>query len=264
MNFDEPTLLKAGKALTEHLPSIPEWGIVLGSGLSAFWQGMNSRFCAGFEDLPGIRQPGVEGHPGEWRLLEHSGKSILLMMGRRHTYEGLSSFEASLPAGAMGAAGIKNIILTNAAGGIRADLSPGSLMSITDHINLQSASPLTGHPDSRRFLDMSTAYETGYLKALPESVLPKQGIYAGVAGPQYETPAEIRALRTLGADAVGMSTVGEAILLKYLDCKVFGISVITNRAAGLGGTLSHDEVTRTGQESGEKLKQLILSIIGLP
>jgi purine-nucleoside phosphorylase len=193
----------------------------------------------------------------------------MVMQGRVHLYEGHPLSQVVLPIRTMVASGCKVILVTNAAGGIRADLNPGNLVVINDHINLTARNPLIGINDDRlgpRFPDMSAAYDPelraiAYQQAAAEGLSLKEGVYAGLLGPSYETPAEIRMLRQIGADLVGMSTVPEVIAARHMGARILGISCVTNKAAGIGGTLSHDEVKETANKVTEAFIGLLSRII---
>jgi purine-nucleoside phosphorylase len=220
-------------------------------------------------DLPGFPAVGVAGHSSEIRSIEAAdGKRVLAFMGRVHAYEGHDL--ATVVHGVRTAvrAGCATVVLTNAAGGLRADMRPGQPMLISDQLNLTGRSPLTGTnaPDELglpRFPDMTEAY-SARLRGLAQAVDPslEEGVYAGVNGPQYETPAEIRMLQTLGADLVGMSTVHEAIAARHAGAEVLGLSLVTNLAAGLGGAaLDHEDVLDAGQAAAEAVGDLLAQVV---
>jgi purine-nucleoside phosphorylase len=229
----------------------PKVGIILGSGLGAFGDVLEGANKIPYSDLPNFPLSGVPGHAGRLVLGSLGGQPIVAMQGRVHYYEGYSPQEVAFPARVLCALGIKSLVVTNAAGGINLGFQVGDLMCITDHLNLAGYNPLIGPNDSKlgpRFPDMSHAYEPKLRELLGQAaaatgVRLREGVYACLSGPSYETPAEIRMLRTLGADAVGMSTVPEVIAAAHMGVKVAGISCITNLAAGIGQhKLSHDEV----------------------
>lgn len=262
--FDNGLLLKTAHNLKRSFPVIPSHAVILGSGIGipdSFKQNASVPMRRVF---PYIRT-GLEGHPRMLTLAHKDGLHVLFVQGRLHTYEGYTAFEAGLTAGALAMAGIKNIVLTNAAGGIREGLIPGSLMLIEDHINLLGKSPLTAHPGSGRFIDMCGVYDDEWRRKVAEARSLPSGIYAAVPGPQYETPAEVRMLAALGADAVGMSTVPEAIMAHYGGARVLGVSLITNAAAGLSNTcLTHEEVLVRGRDSEAAMKRLIETALLIP
>jgi purine-nucleoside phosphorylase len=217
-----------------------------------------------------MAQSGVAGHRGQFVLGTLGGVSVCAMQGRVHLYEGHSPSDVVRGVRAMIALGAKVVVLTNAAGGIRKDLAPGDLMLIEDHLNLTGMSPLTGPNDDAlgpRFPALSDAYDAP-LRKLAERVAKKQrfkvksGVYAGLIGPAYETPAEIRMLRTMGADAVGMSTVLETIAARHMGARVLGVSCITNYAAGLSKTApNHAEVQATARLAEQRFKGLLAGVI---
>jgi purine-nucleoside phosphorylase len=244
--------------------------LVLGSGLGAFADDLEDAASLPYLEIPGFARPTVEGHAG--RLVSGSieGVACLAMQGRFHYYEGYSFEEVVFPVRVFGVLGIKSLVLTNAAGGLNVELDQGSLMVISDHLNLMGANPLLGPNDERfgpRFPDMSEVYSRDYQEmAVAEAhaigLELRRGIYAALSGPSYETPAEIRMLRTLGADAVGMSTVPEAIAARHMGIKVLGISCITNMAAGLlDQPISHTEVMETGERVHDTFKELLRRVI---
>ncbi len=241
----------------------PETAIVLGSGLGAVADSFQPELTVPYADVPGLPVSRVPGHAGRFVLgsLPGSGQKVLIAQGRSHLYEGLSAAEVTTGIRFMASElGVKRLILTNAAGAIDPSFHVGGLMLITDHLNLLSASPLTGGP---HFHDMSAVYSPA-LRAAFQSAAEKlglrlhQGVYAAVPGPQYETPAEVRMLRALGAQAVGMSTVPEAIQAHALGLEVAGVSMLTNWAAGLApATLDHAEVVAVGAGAGQDLARLL-------
>ncbi|HEX8820651.1 MAG TPA: purine-nucleoside phosphorylase [Archangium sp.] len=232
----------------------PKVGIILGSGLGDFAEGFEDRVIIPYTELPHFPHSSVPGHAGRLVLGRVRGEPVVAMQGRVHAYEGHSPAQVAFPARVLCALGIRTLVVTNAAGGVNLDFRPGDLMVITDHLNLSGYNPLTGPNDDRlgpRFPDMTTAYPMVLQEQLLESGLRtgvelKRGIYALLAGPCYETPAEIRMLRVLGVDAVGMSTVPEVIAANHMGVRVAGVSCITNLAAGIGGKpLTHEEVAET-------------------
>jgi len=248
-------------AAASHLQSLfgaaPPVAVVLGSGLGDFADGLSGARCAAYGDLPGFPPVGVEGHAGRL-VLGHiggpDGTPVAALAGRAHLYEGHDPTTVVSAIRALRLWGVRALLLTNAAGGIREGMRPGELMTLSDHINLSGYNPLRGPNDARfgpRFPDMSAAYDPVFRRILSElgtaaGLTLHEGVYVGLAGPSYETPAEIRMLRTLGGDAVGMSTVVEVIAARHCGLRVAGISCITNLAAGLGqAELSHDEVKET-------------------
>jgi purine-nucleoside phosphorylase len=245
----------------------PHCGLILGSGWSEVADAFNVFKTVPYVRIPGLGKPGVEGHSGRLVWAEASGVETLIFQGRRHWYEGEGWTPVALPVYLLKALGAKIVLLTNAAGGVRADLKPGSLMVIDDHINMMSANPLLGphHPSwGARFPDQTAVYDSQLRQLLDKAGTAAgeklaHGVYMAGSGPAYETPAEIRAFRTLGADAVGMSTVPEALLAHAAGLRVAGLSCISNSAAGVTGQpLSHEEVTLTTQASMARMKLTIL------
>lgn len=236
--------------------------VVLGSGLSEVAAGLIDGQPIPFTDIEGMPGSGVAGHAGALYAGDVDGTPTLIFAGRVHLYEGRSLEEVTYPIRAAIGAGCDTIVLTNAAGGINEDYSLGEPVLIADHLNLTGRTPLFGPNDDSvgpRFLDLSEVYDQ-QLRGVARSIDPdlKEGVYAGLLGPTYETPAEVRMLRTLGADMVGMSTVNEAIAARYLGAKVLGISVVSNLAAGLSPTpLAHEEVAIAGLSAGNRLRKLL-------
>lgn len=247
----------------------PYVAIVLGSGLGQFTERLKGVRRLPYARLPGFGSAQVPGHAGELVLGRLGGAVVLCQGGRFHGYEGYASETVALPVRMFAELGIGTLILTNAAGGIRRDFRPGTLMLIADHLNLTFANPLFGPPRAAdpRFPDMSSPYDPDLAawarEAAREVGVPlAEGVYAGVMGPSYETAAEIRMLERMGADAVGMSTVLEVIAARARGIRCLGISVITNAAAGLGtGRLSHDEVTAAGQAAADSLGRVIAGVV---
>jgi purine-nucleoside phosphorylase len=248
----------------------PEIAIVLGSGLGAVTDRITDAVRISYTDIPGFHTPTVEGHRGELVAGMLAGCSVVAQSGRFHLYEGHAADVAALPARVFAELGVTTFLATNAAGGVRPGFRPGTLMLITDHLNLTGRNPLVGPVvmGEPRFPDLSAAYDPG-LRALALEVgrmrgIPlEQGVYAALLGPSYETPAEIRMLATLGADAVGMSTVPEIIVAHARGMRCLGISTITNAAAGVSGAaLNHAEVMETAGQVGRQLGELIEGIVG--
>ena len=244
--------------------------LVLGSGLGAFADDVEEAVAIPYEEIQGFARPTVEGHAGRLVLGKISNVPVAVMQGRFHYYEGYSFEEVSFPVRTLGLLGVKSLVLTNAAGGINVAFDQGALMVISDHLNLMGVNPLRGLHDERfgaRFPDMTEVYSRDYQEIAVEEARTmnlemRRGIYAALSGPSYETPAEIRMLRTLGADAVGMSTVPEAIVARQMGIKVLGISCITNMAAGvLGDPIQHEEVIETGARVHDIFKELLRRVI---
>lgn len=245
---------------------MPEIAIILGSGLGVLKEDIQNRVIIKYEDIPGFPLSTVEGHAGELIIGELSGRNVIAMNGRFHYYEGYDIKQTVFPIRVFALLGIKNIILTNAAGGINTNIKEGSFMVINDHLSFFAESVLRGKNEDEfgvRFPDMSEVYdkeEREKMKAIIEKHTGNviEGVYAYMKGPAYETPAEIRALRILGADAVGMSTVPEAIVAKHSGMKVVAVSCITNMAAGVTDKkLSHEEVKATADRVKNEFKEII-------
>lgn len=248
----------------------PKVGLILGSGLGVLADHIEQPVTIAYKDIPYFPQSTVEGHAGELLIGTVQGTAVVLMKGRFHMYEGYGPELTAFPVRVMKELGVSTLLVTNAAGGVNTSYSPGDLMLISDHINLTGKNPLIGPNDGElgpRFPDMSQAYsrrlrETARQVAGEKGVPLQEGVYAGLLGPSYETPAEIRMLHTLGADAVGMSTVSEVIVARHAGLEVLGISCISNMAAGiLDQPLSHAEVMETTDRVREKFLSLVLAII---
>lgn len=262
--------------------------LVLGSGLGAFAGEVENAVQIPYEDIPHFARSTVEGHAGQLVLGEVAGVSVAVQQGRFHYYEGYDIAQVVFPVRVFGVLGIKNLILTNAAGSVDTDFKQGTLMLIRDHLNLMGVNPLRGKNDARfgaRFPDMTEVYSLEYQEIVigeaKEMALEKarqeqaktgkkqdaksflrRGVYCALSGPSYETPSEIRMLRLLGTDAVGMSTVPEAITARQQGMKVIGISCITNMAAGLGDdVIHHEEVIETGAKVAATFKELLRRVI---
>ncbi len=248
----------------------PRVAVVLGSGLGGVADAIEDAVEIPYEEIPHFARSTVDGHAG--RLIAGSCNSVdvIAMKGRFHFYEGYSMQEVTLPVRVFSLMGIRSLVLTNAAGGTSPHLSPGSLMIITDHINLMGDNPLRGPNDERfgtRFPDMTSVYTPSCISAAHEvaremGLVLAEGTYLGLRGPSYETPAEVRMLRDLGGDALGMSTVPEAIVARHAGMKVLAISCITNIAAGLSRQeINHQEVMDVGNRAGRQLADLIVRLI---
>lgn len=242
----------------------PRAALVLGSGLGGLADSCRKLFEVPYADIRGLPEAKVPGHAGKYVGAELAGVPVLLAMGRAHYYEGHSARQVAAPVRLLAALGPELLVLTNAAGSLQPDFAPGGWMMISDHLNLTAVSPLAGGPN---FHDMSEVYDAGWRGLFRRGAaaigLPlHEGVYACVPGPQYETPAEVRMLRTLGADAVGMSTVFEAIQARALGLKVAAFSCLTNWAAGVTDQpLSHDEVMETGRGAAAGLSRLLASAL---
>ncbi len=254
------TLAKLGK---------PEVAVVLGSGLSGVFPLEKERTLP-FTEIPGFPAPTVAGHAGEVAVGAVSGRTVLVQRGRVHPYEGHSLTDVALPVRAYAQMGVKTVVLTNASGGIAYGLEAGDIVLLSDHINLLGDNPLRGpnlDPLGPRFPDMTEVYDRALRKIARDvgreiGIVLKEGVYLATLGPSYETPAEIRAFRALGADLVGMSTVPEAIAARHAGMKVLGVSCVTNLAAGVSPSpLSHDEVIETSRRRAADLGRLLAALV---
>ena len=265
-------LSKANEYIRKHIPYPSIRGaVVLGSGLGDFADSLQNVTYLPYAEIPNFRPAMVQGHVGRLAIGEITpGFPIACMQGRFHYYEGHAMSTVVFPIRILKALGAEFLIVTNAAGGINTDFKPGSLMLIEDHLNLTGDNPLKGANEDElgpRFLDMSEAYSKSLREmaqhiAKEQNIVLESGIYAGLSGPCYETPAEVRMLRTLGADAVGMSTVPEVIVANHMGMDVLGISCITNAAAGISGQkLSHQEVMDTAEQSRQRFVVLLNGIL---
>jgi purine-nucleoside phosphorylase len=239
----------------------PELGIILGSGWGAAVSGFPTKASLSYEDIPNLGKTGVMGHAGQLLLSEAGGKELLIFKGRRHLYEGEGWTPLVLPVWLLKEFGAETVLLTNASGGIRDDLQPGSLMAVSDHINFLGTNPLIGPHNPNfgvRFPDQTEVYSSDLRKKLLAAGADSEGVYVAATGPTFETPAEIRAFRSMGADAVGMSTVPEAIFANALGMRVAGLSCVCNRAAGLGhGELTHEDVARAAEEAMPRMRRIL-------
>lgn len=242
-----------------------ETAVVLGSGLGGVVEAFSSELEVPYEEVPGLSASTVPGHAGRLVLgRDAAGRKLLFALGRRHLYEGLSAAEVAAGVRVLHGLGVHRLVLTNAAGCLNPAFAVGDLMLIRDHLNLQGDSPLRGGP---RFHDMSEVYDGAWRAEFRAAAARlgqdlREGVYAAVQGPQYETPAEVRMLARLGADAVGMSTVPEAIQARALGMQVAGVSMLTNWAAGLApGNLHHDEVVAVGRAASTRLAALLQAVL---
>lgn len=261
---------KAVAALRARLVETPDVAIVLGSGLGGFAESLEDRLAVPYGDIPGWPPSKVVGHAGQLVVGRSGGRLVAALSGRAHFYEGYPMYAVTFGTRVMGALGVRTLVLTNAAGGINVAFEPGTLMAIDDHINLMGTNPLVGENDERfgpRFPDMTEVYSRRLRQVADEvagvrGLRLAHGVYVAVHGPSYETPAEIRFLRTIGADAVGMSTVPEAIVARHMGLEVLGISCITNPAAGvLPEPLVHDEVMAVAQRVRGTFSSLLEGIV---
>lgn len=267
--MDTKLLEQATDTIRSAFPNArPSHGLILGSGWSDVAALFKERGALNYGDIPGLGKTGVVGHAGKLVWGECAGIETLIFQGRRHFYEGEGWTPCALPVYVMKSLGVSSVLLTNAAGGIRRDLVPGTLMVISDHINNFGTNPLIGAHNpfwGPRFPDLSAAYDPVYRRLLRQAgdranLDTAEGVYLASTGPFYETPAEIAAYRTIGADAVGMSTVPETILARAVGIRVAGLSCITNAAAGISmNPLSHEEVTETTKLTMPKMVAVVES-----
>ena len=262
--------MNAAEVLVARAPAPPAVGIVLGSGLGAVAEAVEHAVVVGYEELPGFPRPTVAGHAGSAVLGAINGIPVAVLQGRAHVYEGGAMDLIRTPIRALAQAGAEVLILTNAAGSLREEAGPGSLMAIRDHINLTGVNVLSGPNDDAigpRFPSLRDAYDPqlrARLHATAEQigVTLHEGVYLAVSGPSFETPAEIRAFRTLGADAVGMSTVHETIVARHAGMRVAAISAITNLAEGMQAeALSHEQTLRDAARAANDLAPLITRFV---
>ena len=248
----------------------PRIALVLGSGLGSFADDFEEAVGIPYEEIPGFVRSTAQGHAGRLVIGKIDSVPVLAMQGRVHYYEGYSLEEVTFPIRTFGLLGVKTVVLTNAAGGINVQLTQGALMVISDHLNLMGVNPLRGANDERlgpRFPDMSAVYSPELQEIVVDEaraigVEVRRGIYGALSGPSYETPSEIHLLRNLGADAVGMSTVPEAIVARHMGLEVLGISCITNMAAGISDEpINHEEVMATGDRVRETFAELLRRVI---
>lgn len=256
------------KGLTDYTPEI---GLILGSGLGSLADEIKNPITIPYTEIPHFAKSGAIGHANELVIGELMGKTVVAMKGRFHYYEGFTLDEVTFPVRVMKALGVEKLIITNACGAVNTSFNPGDLMLITDHINLVATNPLIGPNNDElgtRFPDVSQVYNRELRSiaaevAKEQNITLQEGVYAWWSGPAYETPAEIRMIRTLGADAVGMSTVPEAIVAIHGNMKVLGISCLTNMACGiLDQPLSHDEVIEVAALAREKFIKLVTESVG--
>lgn len=259
--------------LKKQIPFVPEMAIVLGSGFGVLAECPEAQqgCVIPFAELPGFPAQTTEGHAGRMVFCEIEGRKVLLQAGRFHFYEGHTMALLTAPMRLYGRLGIPMVLLTNAAGAINPDFQVGELMAITDHINLMGANPLCGpnQPPGPRFPDLSETYDAKLVAAWQQAAHQtgqrlREGVYLAISGPSYETPAEIRAFRTLGADAVGMSTVPEAIVARHEGMRVAAISCLTNMAAGISAQpLTHNAILDAGKAATAKFELLLRAFLKL-
>ena len=275
-----PDLFSQAAAAVAYIESrtalVPRVGIILGSGLGAFASQVADATVIRYADIPHFPQSTVEGHSGNLILGMIAGVPVAVMQGRVHAYEGYAMNQVTFPARVLGVLGCRTLIVTNAAGGIDPQYCPGTLVAISDHINLTGTNAALGTNEPRfaqtpgaglRFFDMSTAYSPALRSVARKAAadlgyeLP-EGVYLAVLGPSFETPAEIRAFRTLGATLVGMSTVHEVIVARHMGLEVLGLSLVTNSAAGVSAeVINHEEVMEIGRQVETRFTALITSIL---
>ncbi len=242
---------------------MPRTAIVLGSGLGGLVESLNNVVKIPFSELDGFPQSAVSGHSGQLVAGNLAGKPVILVSGRVHYYEQGNATAMRTPIECLKAIGVENLILTNSAGSVDEDMAPGSLMQINDHIDFSGRNPLIGEPTDARFVGMTNAYDEALATAIMQAareveVKLYRGVYMWFSGPSFETPAEIKMSRILGANAVGMSTVPEVILARFFNLKVAAFSIITNYAAGMtGAELSHGETKDIAPQGGEKLIKIL-------
>ena len=245
----------------------PRTGIILGSGLGALVGELQDVVRIAYGELPGFPVSGVSGHAGELVAGTLAGTPVVMLSGRVHYYENGDANAMRIPIETLAGLGVEQLILTNSAGSLRQDLPPGSVMQISDHINYSGMNPLIGVDSDRRFVGMTTAYDADLARAMHNAAAKceielGQGVYMWFSGPSFETPAEIRMARVLGADAVGMSTVPEVILARFCGLRVAAASVITNYGAGMtGGELSHEETKDMAPIGGARLAAILKEMI---
>ncbi len=274
----------AAEFIREKCSAAPKTAIVLGSGLGRFADSVSNAVRIPYEEIPGFARSTVEGHAGQLVLGKIDGHDVVVQQGRFHYYEGYDMQQVMLPVRAFGLMGVRNLVLTNAAGSLNSDMTPGSLMIISDHLNCIGVNPLRGPNDGRfgaRFPDMTEVYDREFQQIAHEEAeaiareryaqgrdatltdLVHRGVYCALSGPTYETPSEVRMYRQLGADAVGMSTVPEAIAARHMGMRTLGISCITNLAAGMTeGEIDHSEVMDTGARVAEVFGELLRRFVG--
>ena len=261
---------EAARLIRSHIDVEVPVAVVLGSGLGAFAEDLTDSIQIPYEEIPGFARSTVKGHAGRLVIGRVSDVLVAAMQGRFHFYEGYSLQEVTFPIRVLKMLGVRTLVLTNAAGTLKMEFTPGSLMVISDHLNLLGDNPLRGKNDERfgpRFPDLTSVYSRrlqeiviGEAQAMGIEI--RRGTYAALSGPSYETPAEIHMMRTLGADVVGMSTVPEAIVARHMDMQVLGISCITNLAAGISDKpIDHSEVMAIGERVREQFTELLRRVI---
>ncbi|MGL4394456.1 MAG: purine-nucleoside phosphorylase [Brevinema sp.] len=262
MKYNKVAIQEAVTAIKKHNVSHVDTVVVLGSGLSHLADKYENEICIPFSEIPHMSASSVAGHKSRIIIIEKHGKMVAFVQGRMHMYEGYSAFQSAFTVAVMAELGAKTLIVTNAAGGLNPTFKPGDIMMIEDHIKTQFFSPLEGIEGNERFVDMQNAYNVSLFDELNQKFQIKKGVYVSTLGPQYETPAEVRHFQQIGGDSVGMSTVMETIMARFYKMNVFAFSMITNCAAGLpGAVLEHSDVVHQANTAGEKLGQIIESIL---
>ncbi len=270
MSMQQELVKAASSYVEERMKEKPEIGLILGSGLGDLAEEIEEATVIPYHEIPHFPQSTVEGHAGRLVLGQLSGKKVVAMQGRFHYYEGYDLREVVLPVYMMKALGVKVLIATNAAGGMNPNFAPGDLMLITDHLNMTGVNPLIGPNDDRlgpRFPDMSAAYDRELITLAEQvgeklGITPQKGVYAGISGPTYMTSAELKMLRKLGGDAVGMSTVPEVIAARHTGLRVLGISCITDMATGEEQEpLTHEQVVAVADQTKPRFIQLVKAIV---
>ena len=256
--------------IKERIDFIPEYGVILGSGLGSFTDEMKVEFTLPYNEIPNFPVSTVQGHKGALVFGTIGDKKVVAMQGRFHFYEGYSMTEVTFPVRVMKFLGVEKLVVSNASGGVNPSYKVGSVVMITDHINMTPEHPLRGKNDERfgpRFVNMSEPYSRKMIAKATElakelNIVVHEGIYLGLQGPTFETLAEYKMVKILGADCVGMSTVSEVIVARHMDLETFGISVITDMGNEESiGTISHDEVLEAAKEAEPKVRSLIKELI---
>jgi purine-nucleoside phosphorylase len=271
LDYDEDDVRRAADFLTSRVEVRPRVAVAMGSGLGSYAEGLDRARSVPFEDIPGFPSSTVRGHAGRLVFGERAGVPIVVQAGRFHVYEGISAARVAFPVRVLHAIGVRTYVVTNAAGGLGSHLRPGDVLVIEDHMHLQFRSPLRGRGpllDATRFVDLARPYAPRLIDLAEDSArrlaLPRvhTGVYVSVLGPSYETAAEVRMLRTLGGDAVGMSTVPEVLTARQLGMDVLGLSAITNLAAGVStARQSHEEVLRVAEKTAETMATLLDALL---
>lgn len=259
----------AARQIKADIDFVPDIGLILGSGLGSLADGMDGGVTFSAGELEGYPESTVDGHEGKLIFGEFEGRNVVFVKGRLHYYEGYDIQDVVFPVSLLASLGVKRLLVTNAAGGANPLFDPGTLMFIEDHINMGFANPLIGPPgDGPRFPDMSAPYDPDWLKEARDlardlAIQTERGTYLWTPGPSYETRAEVKAFRSMGADAIGMSTVPEVIAAVYHGMKVLGLSTITNKATGMSDELlSHADVLEVGKSVRTRLEKLVRAIVG--